>query len=63
MAKPCGKAAYTRMDEMTAEDFAVLQSYKNAYPPDPAALALDMLAGFALAGLLRAVPAMTARQT
>jgi len=36
MAKPCGKAAYTRMDEMTAEDFAVLQSSKNAYSPDPA---------------------------
>ncbi len=45
MAKASGKVAYTRMDEMTAEDFAVLQSYKDAYPPDPAGLALAMLAG------------------
>ena len=45
MAKPRGKVAYARMDEMTADDFAVLQSYKDAYPPDPAGLALDMLAG------------------
>lgn len=44
MEKPREKATYTRMDEMTAEDFAILQAYRDAYPPDPAGLALDMLA-------------------
>ena len=45
MEKPRGKATYTRMDEMTVADFAILQAYRDAYPPDPAGLALGMLAG------------------
>ena len=42
MARPSAKATYTRMDEMTAEDFAILQSYKYNIRPARAGVPLLM---------------------